>query len=191
VTSDKDLLARAVRNPGRFILGPTQTTGGGTYGGVSLGFHRDGEAVWRSDYVQVRDPASGRIVEIGRNGADYPEVYALVDGPSWDEDMLQGIFARFTRPSQNAVPTPAETRIDGTIIPSNVLAWPPILFAADDPAHKSIYFRRPLPTLSLRQGVALSQALRAGLPVRFIPSPDSAWVTVPDYQIARIENIVL
>lgn len=188
--TDNERLAQAIHNPGRLVLGPTATTGSFPYGGVNLGPHRDAEIVWQAQYFEVRDPASGRVVEMGRDGAEYPEIYCLADG-IWDEDIVVGAFSRYTRASSTTYPSPAEARIDGANVPKLVAAWPPLLFVADDPMHKSVYFRRPLPTLSLRQASALSREAKVGLPLRFIPTPDLAWASTPDWQIARLENITL
>lgn len=187
--TEKEMLVRALHNPGRLILGPTTTTGGANYGGVLLGPHRDGEAVWRGNYSIYLDPMSKQPASVGRHGAEWPEIYCLLDGPTWDEDFLQAAFSQATSAVGLAVQDPPEARVEGTTVPFDASAWPPILFAANDPSLKSIYIPRPYPTLSLRQGVALSKRLRAGLPIRLIPSPCGDG-SLP-WQVARLENISL
>lgn len=188
VATDAELLARAIKNPGRLILGPTSVTGSFPYGGTSLGHHRDGEIQWHAEYIPTRDPASGMMSEIGRAGAEYPEIYCLIEGPNWDEDV---VFATFKGAVRVAAPEPAETRAQGSRTTVIVPAWPPLLLASEDPSLKSIYIPRPIPTLSLRAGVALSRMFHAGLPMRFTPTINSDYATTPPWQCARLENIVL
>lgn len=185
--TESEQLARAVRNPGRLVLGPTATTGSFPFGGVELGAHRDAEVVWQEEQIRVRDPLSGRTSEVGRNGAAFPEVFCIIEGPQWDEDLLVALFSRATRSTDD----PAETRAEGDALPQNYATWPPLAFIPDDLNLKAVYFRRPIPTLSLRQSTALSQEFRCGLPVRFVPTVTIDWQTIPDWQVARWENISL
>lgn len=190
-TANADLLQKARRNPGRLVLGPTTLSGSlsasSPFGGVALGLNAEAEIVWRTEYDPVRDPASGRIAHVGRRACDYPELYCLIEGPAWDEDVLAVTFARATKFGGSS----PETRIEGTVIPSDVGAWPPVLFVSEDPKGKCVYFRRPLLLLSLRNAVAIANAKKCGLPMRFVPSPDSAWQTTPDWQICKRENLSL
>lgn len=188
---DPELLSRAMRSPGRIVLGPTTNTGAFPYGGVSLGFHRRGEAQWRGEYFESKDPASGRVVEAGRRGVEYPEILCQIEGSQWDEDFVQGIFSRASKPTTNSYPLPAESVASGTVIPSVVPVMPPVLIAALDAASPSIYLRRPISLLDLRKSVALSQVEPAGLPIRIIPTPTSDWATNGDYQIGRLEQMVI
>lgn len=187
---DRQSLAQAMCNPGRLVLGPTQITGAFPYGGVALGFHSDAEIVWRTDLILSQDVMSHRVTEAGRHGEDFPEIYCLLSGVQWDENFLLGAFQRAIASSALPYPDPPETRIQGGSIPFGVKAWPPMLFAANDPTHKSVYFTRPLPTLSLREGVAIAKTRQAGLPVRFIPTPTSE-AGIPDWQVVRLENMIL
>jgi hypothetical protein len=189
--TDQELLARSLRNPGRLVLGPTTLLGGFPYGGVSLGFHHDAEIIWHSEYVRVRDPASGRLSEVGRRGAEWPEIYCVVDGYAWDTDALIAVFSRTISPVGTNVPQPPETVIQGTTIPFTMSVWAPMLFAPTDPRQKAVYFTRPIPTLSLRTSTALAMNRRAGLPLMFSPTADSNWATRGDYQIGRLENLTL
>ena len=191
VAGDAELLARVIRNPGRLCLGPTTTTGSFPYGGVSLGFHRDAEIVWVTEYVETHDPMSGRIVEVGRRGVEYPVIYCSLEGWQWDEDAVQATFSRASKPTQNPFPTPAESVISGTVIPGLVGAWPPMLMASEDPALPSIYSRRPIPLLSLRDAIAISRMKPGGLPMRFAPTPTADWATNGDFQIGRVEQMVM
>lgn len=183
--TDLQRLSQAVKNPGRLVLGPTSTSGSYPYGGVSLGFQTDSEVRWRAEYVETHDPSSGRIVEIGRRGVEWPEIYTMIEGTAWDEDIIQAVF---TSASLQSIVTPVEASAQGTTMPHVVSAWPPLLFAPYDQTHKAVYFRRPIPTLSLQQSLALSHAKKCGLPVRFTPSPCSSG---KDWQVARLENIAL
>jgi len=187
-STDAERLALAVKNPGRFILAPTTTSGPWPYGGTSLGLVTECELDWDVLITLKRDPASGAIVEASR-GVETPILTCVIDGVAWDEDVLAAVFTR----TSGALPvtSPAEVQIGGTAIPAVVPAWQPVLFAALDPRHKSIYFRRPIPLLSLRSAVAFAQNRKAGLPVKFIPTPDTAWATTPPWQISRLENITL
>jgi hypothetical protein len=186
---DPELLARAVNNPGRLVLGPTSTTSAFPYGGVNLGFFRDGEVVWHVEYNRNRDPASGRTSEINREGVEFPEIYCLIEGPSWDEDITLAAFQRALQASGLSFSQPTEARPGGTNMPTVVVACPPILMAAEDPAQRSVYMRRPVLTLSIRQATAIAQTLKAGLPLLFTPTPDSSGDD--DWQCARLENITL
>lgn len=189
--SDQELLARAVKAPGRLILGPTSTTSAPYYGGLNLGFHSDGEVQWNVRYQPIPEPTSGLLASMSRRSVDYPEIYCLIDGPRWDEDILAGAFSSTTSGASLPFQSPVEARINGTLIPFPVSAWPPMLWAPDDTNESGIYFRRPYPLLSLRHSVALSNIMGAGLPMRWAPSPDSLWATIPFYQCCRVENMIL
>lgn len=190
-SSDLELLAMAVRNPGRLCLGPTTVTGGFPHGGTSLGVITDAELVWDSAYVEHRDPMGGTLSEVWHDSVTFPRIYVTLQGPQWDEDALLALFAQRTPADSLTYVSPAETRIGGTVVPSQVPFWPPLLFSAADPAQRSVYFRRPCPVLSLRESVRLSQVHKAGLPLVFCPIPDSANATTPFWQSARLENITL
>lgn len=187
--TDAELLARAVHNPARLILGPTTTTGGIPYGGVSLGLVRDADIIWHGEYVPSKDPSSGRVQEVGVRGVEYPELYVLIEGNTWDEDVLQNAFTSAVGPSGLIYGNPPEALIQGDVIPHGRRAWAPVLFAALDPKHKSVYFRRPVLTIALGRAVAFAHERKSGLPLFFTPTPSSRGVG--DWQCARLENISL
>lgn len=189
VASDLEQLARATRNPGRLCLAPSTTSGGFPYGGTQLGLHTECELDFSCTYVDVFDPASGVYVESERLSVEVPSILCVVDGPYWDEDVLQAVFQKT---SAGAVAFPKEVRLEGTLNGTpTTTAWQPMLFAPYDPQHKAIYFRRPMPRLSLRRSVQLAQQYKAGLPLLFRPTPDAAWATTPYWQVARVENLSL
>lgn len=188
--SDIEKLAQAVRNPGRLILGPTSTTGSFPYGGVSLGFVSEAEVIPDARYQESMDPASGALAEVARRSVENLRIVCLLD-EAWDEDALMAIFTKSTPSTGLAFQSPPETRVEGAMIPAVVPAWSPLLFAADDPNQKSVYIRRPVPRLSLRDSVRFSKTYRAGLPVVFSATPDLAWATTPPWQICRLENVTL
>lgn len=189
--TDLERLAKAVRAPGRLCLGPTAVSGSYPFGGVNLGFHRDGEIVWNARYQPIHEPTSGAVSEVARRSVEFPEVYCLIEGPQWDEDVVAGTFSSVTRSGALAHASPAENRINGTLIASGVEAWPPMAFVPNDTNQDAIYIPRPYPTLSLKQAVRLSMLFGAGLPMKFTPSSHAAWQTQGFYQVCRWENVIL
>lgn len=190
---DLERLAQAVRNPGRFVVAPVpvagRLAGAFPFGGTDLGPISQVELDWLAKYEDVDDPASGVHVETECLDVEVPRIHVLIQGPSWDEDV---IAAACTKTTAGRVASPVERRIEGTLIPRALIsAWNPILFAPDDPNHKAVLFRRPEARLSLRKSVAFAQRLGAGLPIVFLPTPDDAWATTPYWQIARMENLSL
>jgi hypothetical protein len=185
-SSDVELLARVVRNPGRLVMSPGSTSGAFPYGGTSLGLTRGGELVVDVRYAENRDPASGAVNEIARRTVETPRLVFVVEGPSWDEDLVAAAFSRtVSLPTQS----PPDVRAEGTLLPGVVQATSPILFAADDPKGKSVYFKRPLVIVHLGLPVPFSWR-KAGLPIVIVPSPHSG-ATSGHWQIARLGNLVL
>jgi hypothetical protein len=189
-SSDVDLLARVVRNPGRLVLAPLSSSAAFPYQGTPLGLTRGGKVFLDVRYQENRDPASGAIQEIARRWVEFPRLVFLVEGPGWDEDVLASAFASTTVSS--AATYPPETRANGTIFPSVVRASAPILFAADDPKGKSVYFKRPLVIFQFGESVPLSLREKAGLPIVIIPTPHQGTSKVnPFWQIGRLGSLAL
>ena len=187
--ADVELLANTLRNPGRFVVSPGNVSGPFPYGGTALGFVSEVEMPWTCRYEDVFDPASGVYVETIRLSPEVPSLSFVIDGPNWDTDILTAVF---TKGSAGAVLSPLDQRLEGTVDVETVSKpWLPILFAPLDPQHKGVYFRRPVPRLSLHKSVQLAQRLKAGLPILFRPTPDSAWASTPYWQISRVENMLL
>lgn len=189
---DPELLARAIRNPGRLVVAPTTTSGAFPYGGTPVGLVTAAELEWDVRYQENRDPASGgAISEVARRSVEFPRLALMLDGPQRDEDALLAIFTQATPFSGLAVQSPRETRLEGTLLPRVVAAWLPLLFASLDPLGECAYFRRPVPLLSLRKSVEYAAKRKAGLPILFAPTPDAAWATIPYWQVGRLENLTL
>ena len=187
-TPNTELLQKSLRNPGRLVINPTTRSGGYPWGGTGLGLVRTVEVEFDGRYTEIRDPASGVVVEVRRKVVETPRIAVVLEGPTWDEDALAAVFSR--APTVNRV-LPAETRPQGTLTPNVVSAWHPILFVPHDKYGKCVYFRRPAPLLSFRRSVEFSMARNAGLPLVFIPTPDQNYQTTPYWQICRIGNLQL
>lgn len=188
---DPELLARAVRNPGRLILAPTTVTGGFPWGGKSLGFTRGMRCEFEVRYQRIYDPSSGVLVKVVRRRVEFPVLGCLLEGPAWDPDVLAALASQSTPSTGLAVQQPPETRLEGTLIPAEVPAWQKLLFVSDDPQGACAVIRRPVPLIDLSQAIEFAAKRKCGFPVRFAPTPDSAWASTPFWQIARRENLTL
>jgi hypothetical protein len=187
--SDAELLRRVVRNPGRLVLGPTSAGGAFPHGGTSLGLTRGGRLRMDGRFEETRDPASGAIQEVARRWVEFPRLVFLLEGVAWDEDLLAAAFASTTSISSRA---PAEVRANGTILPSVLQATSPILFEADDPRGKSVYFKRPLVIFQFGEAIPFMMKEKAGFPLVIVPTPHTGTSSIAAFwQIARLENLSL
>lgn len=200
--SADELLARVLHNPGRLCVSPTSTTSDFPHGGTSLGEVVAVDLELDVAYQEIRDPASGALAKVIRRRVEVPRLIFLLAGPSWDEDTLAAVLTQTRSAANLTIKKPAETRLEGTVIPYPVAAWEPILFSSIDPRGKSVYFRRPVGRLQLGRAVAFARDRKAGLPLVFDPTPNSTGVQVtastaatpvssPYWQIARLENVTL
>lgn len=184
--TDAELLARAVRNPGRFCLGPTTLSGSFPFGGVSLGFSASARARWDIQYERRYDPSTRALVEIGR-GVENLAVHAL--NYDWDEDLVPAIFTQTTPSSGLADPSPPESRVEGATVPRLVPATAPVLFVSDDTQGKCVFIRRPLITLDMSDPfIQFAIARKHMLPVEIEPTTP---LGLKPFQICRFANMDL
>jgi hypothetical protein len=200
--TDAELLARVVRNPGRLCVSPSSTTSDFPHGGTALGEVVDVVLEWDVAYQEIRDPLCGALSKLVRRRIEVPRLAFLLAGPAWDEDVIAAILTQTRAAANLTVKKPAETRLEGSVIPYPVAAWNPILFSPLDPRGKAVYFRRPIGRIRLGSATAFAQDRKAGFPLVFDPTPNSTGVQVslspatsypssPYWQIARLENLVL
>lgn len=196
--SDVDLLATAVRNPGRLVIGPTSTTS--PYGGTTIGVRRDCDIRWLTEYQDVRDPMSGALLKRIRRSIEIPYMRFLLELP-FDQNALNAAFNAST-PAGSLTFSPPETRINGSVIPQAVVSalasQAPLALIADDPRLPSVYFLMAIPKL-VEDVSRFSMSDKALLVVDFEPIPtadtgDPGYPYVgskPWFQIGRFENVVL
>lgn len=189
--SDTTLLARALRNPGRLVLNPSNLAGTFPYGGTSLGFVREARLSFDVAYRELRDPTSGAVLKVVRKTVEVPRLAVALDGPQWDENATAGLFTKTTAAASLPHPSPAETRLEGTLLPAVVPTWGTLLFDAEDPKHPSVGFRNAVPKLDPTRMVAFARLLKASLFVVFVPVPDTSWTSSPYWSICRRENMTL
>lgn len=188
-STDPELLAEAVYNPGRLVIGPTATVGGFPYGGIEAGFTEHMECRPSVEYQRNKDPSNGELNEIARRSVENMALGCILTGVRWDEDLLQAIFLRTVQAGLLPFPSPGETQIiGGAKIPRVVKALPPTMFVPEAAAGECVYFIRPLLLLDLRDGIKFSSERRCGMPVVFVAS---AALNRDPWQISRLEQITL
>lgn len=174
--ADADL-ARAIRNPGRLCLAPTDLSADFPHGGTALGLVRDVRLGWGVSTVAVRAEEWGGE-EVGRIWTGGTAVLALVL-EQWDEDALARVFPRAVRP-----PTASPTnglqglfRLEGAKTGYGLGVVPAIeklLFSPLDPRHPAVLFRRPIPDLEVQAQLVLSLQEDAVFPLVFTATRDDS-----------------
>lgn len=186
--TDLQDLARAVRNPGRLCLGPTAVSGAFPFGGLSVGLHRGAELVLAGRIQETEDATNGQLLEVARRSIENLWIDLVIDGPGWDEDLLQYIYSKTNRSSTLASQYPAETQIVGGGDATTLTPLPPLLFAAEDALKgDSAYILRPV-AIGLGLGIAFARSKKAGMPIRI----KATGVKNRDpWQVSRLANVVL
>lgn len=173
--ADADL-ARAIRNPGRLCLAPTDLSTDFPHGGTALGLVRDVELAWGVEVSTVVAEEWGEPVE--KHWVGGAPVLALVL-EQWDKDALSRVFARVVRPP-TASPTSGLQglfRVEGQrpgyglgVVP----ALEKLLFSPLDPRHPAVLFRRPVAELAVQARLALSLQDDAVFPLVFTATRDDS-----------------
>lgn len=185
---DVELLARAIRNPGRICMGPSTLSGSFPFGGRDMGLHRNADLFIAGEYQETHDPSDGQYLETGRRSIENLWIDFMIEGPRWDEDFLQAIQANFTKPANLPVTSPPETQILGGGDPTTLTPLPPLLFAADDIENgESIYIPRPI-ARGLGVGIRLSLQAKCAMPIRI---KASGVLNMQAFQVCRFSNMVL
>lgn len=201
---DPELLASALRVPGRLVIAPDATTGAFPYGGTPIGVRRDVEVPWLTEYQDVRDPMSGALLKRIRRSIEIPVVRFLLEVP-WDQNVLSAGLNVTAAASSLTYAQPPEQQIQASVVPVAVVsvlggnATPKALaLVSDDPRLPSVYFLMVIPKI-VADVTHFHPRKIASLVVDFEPIPtvdtgDPLYPYVgvkPWVQIGRWENMVL
>lgn len=137
--SDASLLAFAIRNPGRLLLGPTTVSGSWPYGGTAIGVRRAAKMQLLTREQEIQDPANGNLLGVVPRANERVRLAYLLE-PPWDSNVIPKAFAGGSG-----------SNFDGTVVPRARIAplSSPLAFVADDPTGFSWYAKIVIPRLVL------------------------------------------